>query len=116
MKKRLIELLEEEKAFSRYMTDDERRAAVADFLLENGVLVPPCKVGDTVYAVLEPAYTDSDEAEIYSWEVYGVAYEGGEWYAVEGANDDYCKIGSFLCKLTREEAEAEIRTCEGRAQ
>lgn len=112
MKLRLIQLLDE-VARIKDCPDSEQ---IAEYLLANGVLVPPCKVGDTVYAVLEPAYTDSDEAEIYSWEVYGVAYEGGEWYAVEGANDDYCKIGSFLCKLTREEAEAEIRTCEGRAQ
>lgn len=25
--------------------------AIADYLLANGVIVPPCKVGDTVYAV-----------------------------------------------------------------
>ena len=26
---------------------------LADYLLENGVIVPPCKVGDTVYRVIE---------------------------------------------------------------
>ena len=112
MEKLLTKLIEEAKQAH----DAPSAGTLARYLIGKGVLVQPCKVGDTVYAVLDPAYTDSDEAEIYSWKVYGVAYEGGEWYAVEGANDDYCKIGSFLCKLTREEAEAEIRTCEGRAQ
>lgn len=48
-RKRLIELLEAEGSFSRYMTDDERREKLADHLLANGVIVPPVKVGDTVY-------------------------------------------------------------------
>lgn len=48
-RERLINLLEQEKAFSRYITDDERREQLADYLLENGVIVLPCKVGDTVY-------------------------------------------------------------------
>lgn len=26
---------------------------VADYLLDNGVIVPPCKVGDTVYRIVE---------------------------------------------------------------
>ena len=26
---------------------------IADYLLENGVIVPPCKVGDTVYRIVE---------------------------------------------------------------
>jgi hypothetical protein len=49
MRDRLIELLEAECGFSRYMTDDERRARLADHLLANGIIVPPCKVGDTVF-------------------------------------------------------------------
>ena len=53
MRDRLIELLEAECGFSRYMTDDERRAKLADHLLANGVIVPPCKVGDTVYRIVK---------------------------------------------------------------
>lgn len=30
----------------------EPAEVVADFLLDNGVIVPPCKVGDTVYEIL----------------------------------------------------------------
>ncbi len=47
----LIDLLEQEKAFPRNITDDERRERLADFLLEHSVIVLPCKVGSTVYKV-----------------------------------------------------------------
>lgn len=47
MKERLIELIEEAVQGSAYSCD------VAEHLLENGVIVPPCKVGDKVYLLLE---------------------------------------------------------------
>lgn len=47
MKDRLIELIEEAVQGSAYSCD------VADYLLENGVIVPPCKVGDTIYMIVE---------------------------------------------------------------
>jgi hypothetical protein len=48
-KKRLVKLIEE--AGEGY----ELRSVVdiADYLLENGVIVPPCKVGDTVYRIVK---------------------------------------------------------------
>ncbi len=45
MRERLIELLQQEQ--SRQSED------IADYLLANGIIVPPCKVGDTVYYVSE---------------------------------------------------------------
>lgn len=51
-RERSIELL----AKIDYIVDDGKRFVketiefVADYLLENGVIVPPCKVGDTVYS------------------------------------------------------------------
>lgn len=48
-RKRLIELLEAEGGFSRYMTEDERREKLADHLLSNGIVAPPVKVGQTVW-------------------------------------------------------------------
>ena len=35
----MIELLEAEGGFSRYMTDDERREKLADYLIANGVVI-----------------------------------------------------------------------------
>lgn len=34
---------------------------VADYLLDNGVIVPPCKVGDKVYIIDEDYDTECDE-------------------------------------------------------
>lgn len=77
----------------------------ADALLAAGVLVPPVKLGDTVYAVV-----DLDEPEICEYAVGGFEYSGGEWYVSEGkSNDEFFKVGGQLCLLTREEAEELVR-------
>lgn len=44
MRDRLIDLLK----YKRHVETSE----LADYLLENGVIVPPCKVGDTVYTTV----------------------------------------------------------------
>lgn len=53
----LIELLEIEKASSRYMTDDDRREMIADFLLDNGVVILPAKIGEPVYRISQKFMT-----------------------------------------------------------
>ena len=47
-KKRLVKLIEEagEGYESRSVVD------IVDYLLDNGVIVPPCKVGDEVYCIV----------------------------------------------------------------
>jgi hypothetical protein len=46
MRDRLIKLLEQ--GHKNYLYYDQ----IADYLLENGVIVPPCKVGDVVYELI----------------------------------------------------------------
>lgn len=49
MKERLIKLIQNAvNSCARYWAE-----TLADYLIANGVIVPPCKVGDTVY-VIEP--------------------------------------------------------------
>ena len=53
-RERLIELMQ--KQFTELYKDgdwnfNEMLVGVADYLLANGVIVPPCKVGDTVYSI-----------------------------------------------------------------
>ena len=65
MRDRLIELLEEAKTQARATIGSLNNGFgewYADYLLANGVIVPPCKVGDTVY-VIEPCtcYNDYDK-------------------------------------------------------
>lgn len=52
MRDKLIELIKEAKKQTKNANSDiERNMLFADYLLENGVIVPPCKVGDTVYCI-----------------------------------------------------------------
>lgn len=52
MRDRLIELTRKAKKNTKGANCDlEREMLFVDYLLENGVIVPPCKVGDTVYII-----------------------------------------------------------------
>ena len=48
-KENLVELIFSTPGIELYYSDYD---AIADHLLENGVIVPPCKVGDTVWLVI----------------------------------------------------------------
>ena len=50
-KNRLIELLEDTLHEWECDVQTETLSQIADHLLANGVIVPPCKVGDTVYVL-----------------------------------------------------------------
>ena len=112
-RERLVELLEE-CIGEGWRTMCE---AIADnLLIEGGVIVPPCKVGQTVYKVVN----DKRVKKPYECKVVGI------WYAVdENANDVHLVRyvnGKFDCSfsvlfkdfgktvfLTREEAEAKLK-------
>lgn len=47
-RERLIELMQE---WGNANTDSFPFESVADYLIKNGVIVPPCKVGDELYAI-----------------------------------------------------------------
>jgi hypothetical protein len=50
MRDRLIELIKEAKKHTKNANCDiERNMLFADYLLANGVIVPPCKLGDMMY-------------------------------------------------------------------
>lgn len=64
-REKLIELLKkaDENASKKLIMDyDDAIADNADYLLENGVIVPPCKVGDKVYIVKSRT---SDDKNLY---------------------------------------------------
>lgn len=52
-RKRLIELLNTATAEFRF-DSWENTDKIADFLLANGVIVPPCKMGEPLYRVCSP--------------------------------------------------------------
>ena len=63
MRDRLIELLvgADDKVLSIPYVSEDGMVAIADYLLANGVIVPPCKVGDTVYCVRTVKVLESDD-------------------------------------------------------
>ncbi len=106
MRDRLIELLGD------YLYSEQ----IADHLLANGVIVPPCKVGQTVYKVV----ADKRVKKPYECKVVGV------WYAEDEIANNVHLVryvnGIFDCSLsvqfkefgktvflTREEAEQALR-------
>ena len=97
-------------------TDYDRRNIYeieADYLLENGVIVPPCKVGDTVYQV------QTIRKRVQAYTITAVKYNGRFWFFswvlkdrkgfyenVEGFSD--IQIGKAVF-LTKEEAEQALK-------
>lgn len=73
----------------QYMGGLEER--LADYLLENGVIVPPCKIGNTIYQY-------DNDGRIYQSNVKNVIYD------TENIAFDEREIGKTVF-LTREEAE-----------
>lgn len=51
MRDRLIELIDDCRTMDGYGMDLVEKQA--NYLLANGVIVPPCKVGDTVYKIMD---------------------------------------------------------------
>ena len=93
---------------------------VADHLLANGVIVPPCKVGDTVYTNLAMRgwyYRDKDRP--YSAKVVFIGLNNSEEMGGGLFNVAYEKDGNMLqfrfsdigksVFLTKEEAEKALR-------
>ncbi len=83
---------------NRQKAEIERLNAV----LSNEAIVPPIKIGQTVYSAL--AY-DDEEDTIEEYTVDGVGYIDGVWFAWCEKDADWYKLGTEYCKPTREEAE-----------
>ena len=83
---------------------------IADYLLANGVIVPPCKVGDTVWILFRIEKTiESREIESImrrrkSWTM---RFTNGDCFTVwDSAEEEYFGKTVFL---TKEEAEEKLR-------
>lgn len=63
-REKLVELIRNAKKNTKGANCDlERDMLFADYLLENGVIVPPCKVGDTVYLLKRKCKYAGDKNE-----------------------------------------------------
>lgn len=100
-REKLIELIH--TSTSLYMEDDDYDNAdeyIADRLLANGVIVPPCKVGDKIYWYnMGGEIVEADVRKI----MYAVRHPHGFEYDI--GFEDFGKT----VFLTREEAEAKLK-------
>ena len=98
MRDRLIELIKKEG--SMYEVNDIKH--LADYLLANGVIVPPCKVGDVVYHI--------HKGKVFGGKVLMISILGsGLIFDVAGG---LCftadEVGKYAF-LTKEEAEQALK-------
>lgn len=101
-RERLIDLMIEAKR-----TDPETVSFtdyLADYLLEHGVIVPPCKVGDTIY--------QTDGVRIYTSTICEITYtENKAIFVTENVVFDERAINNSIF-LNREEAEQALKERE----
>ena len=98
-RERLIELILSAD-ISLFGTDKSFAEVYADYLLEKGVIVLPCKVGDTIYRCGDPI------KKVYEWEIEHVELYFDEIVFVDDSDNEFtaADIGKTVF-LTREEAE-----------
>ena len=112
-RERLIELLDE--AIANEMTPISN---IADYLLNNGVIVPPCKVGDMIYTIEPRFYNYTKHEGVQRGIVEKCELTGNHrlsmWVKLEEGEPStmYCYKSLSFGKtvfLTREEAERALK-------
>lgn len=93
--------------FEEYTEDDV--ADLADYLLDNGVIASPVKVGQTIYRVGDPI------KKIYEWDVMCIEVYGNETVYVDDSDNRFTAddIGKTVF-LTRKAAEAALKARENK--
>ena len=99
-RERLIEILSK-PIFPRIGVDPAE--VVADYLLDNGVIVPPCKVGDTVYIPYLSTVIEKKVCSIVVQKPFFTVYCGGT--SLRFFKEDFGKT----VFLTREDAEKALK-------
>ena len=122
-RERLIEILKLGSCPSPYLCDENCKYAnlercyeerTADLLLEHGVVLMPCKVGDRLYEVTGRKTVSVYKVRAIRVELFGLfiewdIVEGFVWQSLSGINAD--EIGKTVF-LTREEAERALKERE----
>ena len=119
MRERLIELLRDATfGINKHTLADhlskETLETVADYLIANGVIVPPCKVGQVVYRIYWDFRIDKCKVSALtqkSDESFKIRVTSGINRSVFEVTPD--KLGKSIF-LTREEAEQALKEREGK--
>ena len=113
MRDRLIELIVDARNEYYDFSDDMHEKGlpvgesseeyIADHLIANGVLVPPCKVGDDIW------WVDEEKGDIACEKggIQAVVYNGKTFEVLTEAGVE--PIGTKFCNLSRKEAEAKLK-------
>lgn len=107
MREQLIRLLQEAEGQAAYYDGDDAYGVAADYLLDNGVIVPQVKVGEVVWY-----FTSKYSTVIQAAEVLGIYYNGTWWSFMLKLNNNV--ICEAICGIdevytTREDAEAALK-------
>ena len=109
MREQLTQLIKQAHTDFLYRDDDTVSIYefIADYLIENGAILPPVKVGQTVYRVGDPI------KKIYEWDVVCIEVYGYETEYVDDSDNRFTAddIGKTVF-LTREDAEAALKARE----
>ena len=110
---KLIKILREPKAL------DDGVEPLADHLIANGVIVPPCKVGDLVYVIRRKEKRNKGgywNSICFTKRVMQTAIKDGTAYidCKRATKTDFSLVGKTIF-LTREEAEKALERSKGNA-
>ena len=107
-RERLIRLMQEASQSKSDYAGNIGLGQIADYLIEHGVIVLPCKVGDTVYYVTGIGHNLVKPAKV---EEIIIDENGIKDLYVQGDGHNF--ENSFdIFFLTREEAEKALEECE----
>ena len=111
---KLIELYENSLPKSIEVWQRKYTEEAVDYLLANGVIVPPCKVGDKVYLI--PMYNSKPYCGVCEDKVQMIGITSRGVHIKARNHHDHNKmymLGKAVF-LTKEEAEAKLKECEGK--
>ena len=109
MRERLIQLLQEAEGQAAYYDGDDAYGVAADYLIDNGVILPPVKVGQTVWWC-------SRLNGIFKYTIARIVVSDGKMCYYDNYNSVWhdSDIGKHLF-LTHEAAEAALKARENNA-
>ena len=120
-RERLIEILKDNQGDSTYYMTDEAVQSVADVLLENGVVVLPCKINDHVWFIKSAFSVLVKPLEARIIGIRGISIDRNILYQSITLYNDLARgftsndIGTKVF-LTKEEAEQAIQALKGGAE
>ena len=102
---RLIELLIKEQVGCYAISP----TWLADYLIANGVILPPYKIGDTVYRIIAKSFVAD------YWHIAEIQINANEMIFIDNGGNYFIAddVGKKVF-LTKEEAEAKLKECEGK--